>query len=74
PGRRRARFALAPVALPGWAWLSTVALVTAVYPLALLVASATAIVAVAALASAALVAPGRRGLHERLTGTRVVPA
>lgn len=72
PARRLVRLSLAPVALPGWAWLSTVALLTAVYPLALLVASVTAIVAVAALASTALVAAGRRGLHDRLAGTRVV--
>lgn len=72
--RRVVSFALAPTALPGWGWLTAVAAISAVYPLALLLASMTVLVAAASVASVALVLAGRTALHELATGTKVVRA
>ncbi|GMU41278.1 MAG: hypothetical protein AMXMBFR23_21440 [Chloroflexota bacterium] len=74
PARRLLSFALAPTALPGWGWLTAVAAISTVYPLALLLASMTVLVATASVASVALVLAGRTALHELATGTKVVRA
>lgn len=74
PVARLARFAMSPAALPAWLWLSVMAMLTSLYPIQLLFASLAAAAVGLALTSTVLVATGHRGLHERITATRLVRA
>ena len=76
PGRRIARLALHPTGTVGWAWLALVAALAAVPGVAILFAAVAILGAIGALVSAAILVrdPAALPVHDRIAGTRLVPA
>lgn len=70
------RLALHPLGTVGWAWLAATLAMAQLYTAALVPAAVGALTLLGGLTSLAvvLVAPGARGVHDRLAGTRLVRA
>jgi hypothetical protein len=66
------RFALSPLAAPGWLWLGAVWYLLAVPVFAALFALAAGVAALFGLVSLVLLAAGRRPLHDAIARTTVV--
>lgn len=76
PSQRLLRFALHPLAVPGWLWLAILAAVATFNLVALACATVGVALLLGGLATAALTVlrPTARGLHDRAAGTRLVRA
>ncbi len=76
PRQRLLRFALHPLAVPGWLWLALLAGVATFNLVALACATVGLALLLGGLATAALAVlrPTARGFHDRATGTRLVRA